>query len=224
MKNMMKKIVCSAAAIATLATSAAFCSTTVSAADPYYNEQYRYHYDDVVYKGWVITKVIKDTDSVRFPEYLDNNRKRRLTYVDCYALDPCDNMKLLIIDSPVANVGINKNYYNNNCCVMWDKRNPNKPTGSASYRYGYFRLGDTDNNDKVDIVDAQKILNAATEILAGKRDGKVPSTLARMDVNRDGRVDVEDAQYALMYYTKIVLCNKNESFEDFMFPYQPKTA
>ena len=75
--------------------------------------------------------------------------------------------------------------------------NPLKPT----------ERGDFDGDDKISIEDAQNVLLAYTEMLAGN-DPKLNALQKNTcDADRDGDVDVTDAQYILIYYTECTLLN-----------------
>lgn len=75
--------------------------------------------------------------------------------------------------------------------------NPLKPT----------ERGDFDGDDQISIEDAQNVLLAYTEMLAGN-DPKLNALQKNTcDADRDGDVDVTDAQYILIYYTECTLLN-----------------
>jgi hypothetical protein len=75
--------------------------------------------------------------------------------------------------------------------------NPLKPT----------ERGDFDGDDKISIEDAQNVLLAYTEMLAGNAPKLNALQKNTCDVDRDGDVDVTDAQYILIYYTECTLLN-----------------
>ena len=77
------------------------------------------------------------------------------------------------------------------------EHNPLKPT----------ERGDFDGDDQISIEDAQNVLLAYTEMLAGN-DPKLNALQKNTcDADRDGDVDVTDAQYILIYYTECTLLN-----------------
>ncbi len=63
-------------------------------------------------------------------------------------------------------------------------------------------LGDFDGDGEISIEDAQKVLNAYAEAVAGNDPKLTDAQKAAADVNKDGTVDVTDAQFILMYYVE----------------------
>ena len=63
-------------------------------------------------------------------------------------------------------------------------------------------LGDFDGDGEISIEDAQKVLNAYAEAVAGNDPKLTDAQKAAADVNKDGEVDVTDAQFILMYYVE----------------------
>lgn len=75
-------------------------------------------------------------------------------------------------------------------------------------------LGDFDGNGKVEIEDAQQVLNTYTAVLSGYSAELTAEQEAAGDVNSDQTVDVADAQFILTYYTEKIVAGKTVSWED----------
>ena len=66
-------------------------------------------------------------------------------------------------------------------------------------------LGDFDYNGKIEADDAQKVLNVYAEIVAGNDPKLTDMQKEVADVNKDGTVDVIDAQYILIFYVEFTV-------------------
>ena len=66
------------------------------------------------------------------------------------------------------------------------------------------------------VVDAQTALVAYTEKMAGNDCGLDAGQLQAADVNRDGKLTVEDAQYILIYYTENTVAGKSLTWDDLL--------
>ncbi|MBP0989215.1 MAG: leucine-rich repeat protein [Oscillospiraceae bacterium] len=66
-------------------------------------------------------------------------------------------------------------------------------------------LGDFDYNGKIEADDAQKVLNVYAEIVAGNDPNLTDMHKEVADVNKDGTVDVIDAQYILIFYVEFTV-------------------
>ena len=67
--------------------------------------------------------------------------------------------------------------------------------------------GDYDGDDMISIEDAQNVLLAYAETLAGNAPKLNALQKDTCDVNKDGSVDISDAQFILIYYTEFNLMN-----------------
>ena len=74
--------------------------------------------------------------------------------------------------------------------------------------------GDFDGDDIADTEDAQNVLNAYVEILAGNDTKLSGAQKKTCDVNGDGTVDTADAQLILLYYTQNTLAGIPTEWED----------
>jgi hypothetical protein len=210
MKNMMKKIVCGAAALATLVTSAAFCKNDnlVSNAlgEGFFSGSYNANLG-----GWVITSVSPQTRIFRVPAYFRGKPVKR---VNVNAFMKCNNLQLVIIDGNDTEFDCSEIPNSANCKIMWNARNTHKYNENTMHHH--FRLGDTNNDNQVDILDVQNILKtASTDSWLYCSDWY--KKLAQMDVDLDGKLTEEDAQYALRYYVETAVSHKhNMTFEEYM--------
>lgn len=75
-------------------------------------------------------------------------------------------------------------------------------------------LGDFDGNGKVEIEDAQQVLNVYTDILTGYSVELTVQQETAGDVNSDQTIDVRDAQFILIYYTENVIAGKQLSWKE----------
>ncbi len=74
--------------------------------------------------------------------------------------------------------------------------------------------GDINGNGAVGVDDAQTILKAYTETMAGNKFELLEMQAKAADVNKDGEISVEDAQLTLRYYTEKYVAGKNITWED----------
>lgn len=72
------------------------------------------------------------------------------------------------------------------------------------------KLGDLDNNGKINSIDASAILTAYANELANKESGLSAAEIAAADVNGDGVINAMDASTILTYYAYIMADGKVE--------------
>ena len=60
--------------------------------------------------------------------------------------------------------------------------------------------GDLNGNGKVEIDDAQTVLNDYVEVISGEKSTLTAEQLKAADVNGDNIVSIDDAQFILNYY------------------------
>ena len=85
-------------------------------------------------------------------------------------------------------------------------------------------LGDVDGSNDISVADAQTVLKAYTEQVAGKASGLDNGQTFAADVNRDSAVSVEDAQLILKYYTEKNVAGKDIAWKDILNPEQNAAA
>ena len=74
--------------------------------------------------------------------------------------------------------------------------------------------GDADGDGAVNAADAQRALDAAVSISAGKENSLTEQQTVAADVTGDGAVTVEDAQRILLWYTVNVLSGREVAWEN----------
>ncbi|MBR6107342.1 MAG: NPCBM/NEW2 domain-containing protein [Oscillospiraceae bacterium] len=74
-------------------------------------------------------------------------------------------------------------------------------------------LGDVSGNDEIGADDAQMVLKAYVNLLAGKKDGLNDSKRKAADIDGDGEITATDAQIILKYYVNM-LAGKDVTWED----------
>ena len=72
------------------------------------------------------------------------------------------------------------------------------------------KLGDLDNNGKINSIDASAILTAYANELANKESGLSAAEIAAADVNGDGVINAMDASTILTYYAYTMADGKAE--------------
>lgn len=85
----------------------------------------------------------------------------------------------------------------------------------------YKLRGDFDGNSVVDNIDAQNTLLYYTEVLTGNSPVIGYAQQYAIDINRDGIIDVTDAQAILQYYTVNVLSEGNMTWQHILHPEAP---
>ncbi len=88
-------------------------------------------------------------------------------------------------------------------------------------KYGYpFELlyirGDVNGDDNVSVDDAQTVLKAYTERIAGNEMGLTAVQIKAGDVDENGVISVEDAQLLLKYYTENTVAGKKVTWEQLL--------
>ena len=76
--------------------------------------------------------------------------------------------------------------------------------------------GDLNGDKIVSVEDAQLVLNAYTEALAGKEMNLNAAQIKAGDVDGNGIISVEDAQYILTYYTELTITGKAVTWKDIL--------
>ena len=76
--------------------------------------------------------------------------------------------------------------------------------------------GDLNGDKVVSVEDAQLVLNAYTEALAGKEMNLNAAQIKAGDVDGNGTISVEDAQYILTYYTEMTITGKAITWKDIL--------
>ena len=76
-----------------------------------------------------------------------------------------------------------------------------------------YTKGNMNDDDQITIEDAQIVLLAYSDILAGGSSTLTPAQMKAADVNEDGIIDVLDAQYILIYYVETVIAGKEITWD-----------
>lgn len=74
--------------------------------------------------------------------------------------------------------------------------------------------GDLNGDNTISVEDAQIVLNAYTNAMAGLESGLTDEQKKQADVNEDGEISVDDAQYILIYYARFTLAEEIITWED----------
>ena len=76
--------------------------------------------------------------------------------------------------------------------------------------------GDFDGDGEITARDAQGVLNAYTETVAGSESALMPQQIKACDIDGDGAVKAADAQYILVYFTENTLAHKAVTWADIL--------
>ena len=76
--------------------------------------------------------------------------------------------------------------------------------------------GDFDGDGEITARDAQGVLNAYTETVAGGESALMPQQVKACDIDGDGAVKAADAQYILVYFTENTLAHKAVTWADIL--------
>lgn len=223
MKNMMKKIVCGAAALATLVTSAAFCSTTASAAK--YGPLTYVEKDGIL----TITGCDKNAVNVYVPTKINGKFVNR---IGANAFKDCTKLETLRLSRAIFHI------YNNafeNCTKLKEIYIPmstlslgdNAFKGCNNLKLITFDICDVQNFSLgQNALPNRKSCNIAwrlnyEENNKGKNNALTPKSTVHYyrfgDVNNDKDIDMVDSQMILKYYAEIVAGNASESDSDWYY-------
>ena len=81
-----------------------------------------------------------------------------------------------------------------------------------------YKLGDINQDDSISVEDAQIVLLAYVQIMAGMESGLTEQQTKAADINADTAVSVEDAQYILIYYVANTLSGTEITWEQILHP------
>ncbi|MBQ9905150.1 MAG: hypothetical protein IJM46_00055 [Oscillospiraceae bacterium] len=84
--------------------------------------------------------------------------------------------------------------------------------------------GDFNGDRSIDAADAQGVLNCYAEIIADNVPKITDAQRSAADINRDGEISADDAQWILQYYVTNTLAGQTAAWEQILYPNTPENA
>lgn len=141
--------------------------------------------------------------------------------VAAYAFNGCSSLRYITLDNPYTS--FNPTGLSGSGNIYWQKPENNSYQDASTYCPGWtmytYSLGDLNQDNDVDIVDAAKALQFYTNVIVSGQSPEYEMNYmyAIVDSDRDGEVTAADAQNVLKYYTQTsVAGNFDGTFREFM--------